>query len=76
MRDTKTCPKCGGHNIVIITNDGHPDPTQGNNLMCNRTILSGVIYVKRYICCGCGYTEDWIDKNDLGTLLNSKKIQR
>ena len=76
MNNSKICPKCNGNNIVMIRNDGHPDASYGNNIQCNMTILSGVVYVKRYICCDCGYTEEWIDLKDISTILNSKKIYR
>lgn len=76
MKNTKTCPKCSGHNIVAIRNDGHPDGTYGNNIQTRATVLSGIVFVKRYICCDCGYTEEWIDKNDVKTLLDSKKIEK
>ena len=74
MKNTKTCPKCNGRNIISIKNDGHPDGTFGNNIQNKLTILSGVVYVKRYICCDCGYTEEWVDINDIKTLMSSKKI--
>ena len=76
MKNHKQCPKCGGNNIVIIHNDGYPEGPNGNNIMCGSTILSGLVYAERYICCDCGYTEEWIDKRNLPTLLKSKKIKR
>ena len=74
MKNSKTCIKCGGNNIVMIKNDGHPDGTYGNNIQCRATVLSGVVFVERYICCDCGYTEEWIDRSDMASILNSKKI--
>ena len=74
MKNTKICSKCGGNDIVVISNDGHPDATYGNNIQTKMTILSGSIYVKRYICCGCGFSEEWIDQSDIATLKKSKKI--
>lgn len=47
-----------------------------NNIKTKATILSGVIFVKRYVCCHCGYTEEWIDKADISELLKSKKAHR
>jgi hypothetical protein len=43
--------------------------------MTGHTIFSGV-NVNRYICCCCGYTEEWIDVEDLGKIVTSKKAQR
>lgn len=76
MKNTKTCPKCQSTDIVVIANDGHPDGTSGNNIQTGRTILSGVISLKRYICCNCGFTEDWIDPSEIDHLKNSKKIKK
>lgn len=76
MKNTKTCSKCGGNDIVVVSNDGHPDATYGNNIQTGMTILSGSIYVKRYICCGCGFSEEWIDQSDIATLKKSKKIKQ
>ena len=74
MKNTKICPKCSGTNIIVIQNDGHPDGTYGNNIQCKATVLSGVVFVKRYICCSCGYTEEWIDRENIDTILKTKKI--
>lgn len=27
--------------------------------------------VNRYICCNCGYCEEWIDKEDISKIKNS-----
>ena len=75
MKKNKLCPKCGGNKIVTISNDGHPDGTYGNNIMCGATTLSSV-FVDRYVCCDCGYTEEWVDKNVIEKLLNSKKAKK
>ena len=75
MKNTKKCTKCGGNDIVVVSNDGHPDASSGNNIMTGMTILSGVINVKRYICCDCGYTEEWIEQSHIEILKKSKKIK-
>ena len=76
MKNTKICSKCGGSDIVVVSNDGHPDATYGNNIQTGMTVLSGNIYIKRYICCGCGFSEEWIDQSDIATLKKSKKIKQ
>ena len=43
--------------------------------MVGKTIISAV-NVNRYICCDCGFTEEWIDKSDLETVKKSKKAKR
>ncbi len=76
MKNTKVCSKCNCNDIIVIKNDGHPDGSYGNNIQTKATILSGVVFVERFICCNCGYTEQWVDKADINVLLNSKKIKR
>lgn len=76
MKNTGLCPKCNSSDIVIIKNDGHPDPSNGNNIQTKTTILSGVIYIQRYICCNCGFTEEWVHEKDINILLQSKKVKR
>ncbi len=71
MKTTKTCPKCHSDHIVRI--DGYCGPYGiGNNIMTGKSVFSAV-NVNRYICCDCGYTEEWIDKEDLSKVQNSKK---
>ena len=74
MKNNNKCPKCESDNIVVIKNDGHLDATFGNNIQTKSTILTGVVYVNRYIYHNCGYSEEWIDQNDIKTILKSKKI--
>ena len=74
MKNSKICPKCGYGDIVRI--DGYTGPYgTGNNVMVGKTIFSGV-NVNRYVCCTCCYTEEWIDKEDIEKIVNSKKAKR
>lgn len=74
MKDTKVCPKCGSSDIVRI--DGHAGAYgSGNNILLGMSVFSAV-NVNRYICCKCGFTEEWIDKDDIETVKNSRKAKR
>lgn len=74
MKITKICPKCKSANLVRI--DGYSGPYgTGNNVMTGNTIFSSV-NVNRYICCDCGFTEEWIDLEDIEKIKNSKKAKR
>lgn len=74
MKNSRTCPKCNSNNIVRI--NGYAGACgSGNNIMIGHSILSAV-NVNRYICCSCGYTEEWIDKEDVDKVVNSKKAQK
>ena len=39
----------------------------GNNIAIGATIFS-YVKVPRYVCCECGYAEEWIDTEDLPKL--------
>ena len=74
MKNSKHCPKCGGSNIVRI--DGYTGTYgTGNNVMVGTSIFSAV-KVDRYICCTCGFTEEWIDTEELSKVEKSKKAKR
>ena len=74
MKNTKVCPKCGKSDIVRI--DGYAGAYgSGNNVMVGASIFSAV-NVNRYICCTCGYTEEWIDTEDIEKIKNSKMAKK
>ena len=53
MKNTKICPKCNSNDVLPIKGDYRPYRT-------NLTLLSQIT-VTKYLCCNCGFTEDWID---------------
>ena len=63
MKNTKQCPKCRGRKIIRIEGDVRAYGA-GNNIMTGMTIFSAV-KVQRYLCCECGYSEEWIDPQDI-----------
>ena len=74
MNRTRICPKCGSNEIYVV--DGYAGPYgSGNNVMIGSTVFSAV-KVNRYICCTCGYTEEWINREDLPKVRASKKAHR
>lgn len=71
MKETGKCPKCGGNDIVRF--DGYVGGYgAGNNIMLGCTVFSAV-NVNRYVCCKCGFTEEWIDLEDIEAVKKSKK---
>ena len=70
MKRTNTCPKCGGHEILRVKDTGG-DYT--NALLMG---FLSMVYVPRYVCCGCGYVEEWVDQNDLWILKEKLEKQR
>ncbi len=74
MKTTHVCPKCGSADILIF--DGGVGPYGvGNNICAGATTFSAVP-VDRYVCCGCGFTEEWIRTEDIDKLKKSKKAHR
>ena len=66
MKNSHICPKCNSTDIIRI--EGRSGAYgSGNNIQTGMTIFSAVL-VHRYLCCDCGYSEEWIDKEDIGTL--------
>lgn len=73
MKNTRICPKCNSRDIVRV--DGYAGAYgSGNNIMVGMTVFSAV-KVNRYVCCSCGFTEEWIDREDVKKLKNSSKAR-
>lgn len=73
MKYSRICPKCRNSNIVRF--DGYSGAYgAGNNVLTGNTIFSAV-NVNRYVCCSCGYTEEWIDVEDMEKIITSKKAK-
>ena len=53
MKNTKTCPKCGGNHILRVEDNG------GVSLYLG---LLSRPPVARYACTDCGYVESWVDE--------------
>ena len=66
MKVKKICPKCNGTDILRIKGKSGAYGS-GNNIQTGLTIFSAVL-VHRYVCCDCGYSEEWIDKVDIKKL--------
>ena len=72
MKMTKICPKCQSTDIVRF--DGYTGGYgEGNNL---KTGVFATVNVNRYVCCRCGFSEEWIDRECLEKVASSKKAKR
>jgi len=71
MKNTHICPKCNGTDILKIKGKAGAYGN-GNNIEVGFTIFSAVL-VHRYVCCNCGYSEEWVDREDIHKL--KKKYQ-
>ncbi|MGM9642123.1 MAG: hypothetical protein ACI3XI_02825 [Eubacteriales bacterium] len=66
VKNAHYCPKCASTDILIVPGTAGAYG-MGNNIQTGLTNLSAVP-VNRYVCCSCGYSEEWIDKEDIPKL--------
>lgn len=66
MKNTRKCQKCGGSDIIFVSGSARAYGA-GNNIMIGHTIMSAVP-VDRYICIRCGFSEEWIDLDNMDKL--------
>ncbi len=71
MKNKRICPKCNNSDILVVPGTSEAYGV-GNNIRVGATIFSSVM-VDRYVCCACGYSEEWIDREDIAKL--KKKYQ-
>lgn len=63
MKNTNCCPKCGSKNIACVPDNAH-------RYLANSIAITNIAWVKRipvarYVCCDCGYVENWVEtQND------------
>ena len=72
MKNEKLCPKCNGNNILRFEGEIGPYGT-GNNMQVS---FFHAVKVHRYICASCGFTEEWVDREDIQKIATSKKVKR
>ena len=66
MKNSRRCPKCNSHDILVVPGKAGAYGS-GNNIQMGMTIFSAVL-VDRYVCCKCGYSEEWINQYDIESL--------
>lgn len=59
MKNTHICPKCGSHNIVRVPDDAHR--YLANSICITKAVTVERIPVARFVCCDCGYVENWVE---------------
>ena len=63
MKNSGRCPKCGSRRIVKIPDNGRY--ANGNNIyLRSAVVLADRIPLIKYICCGCGYVEEWVESRE------------
>ena len=66
MKVSKRSQKCESTEMIRVEGTAGLYGT-GNNIAIGATIFS-YVKVPRYVCCECGYAEEWIDPEDLPKL--------
>lgn len=61
MKNSRICPKCQSNDIVIAKGESQAYGI-GNNV---RAGVFKQVIINRYVCCTCGFTEEWLDKDDI-----------
>ncbi|VIG69969.1 Uncharacterised protein [Clostridioides difficile] len=72
MKNIKKCPKCGSTDIVCVPDNAHK--YLANSIAITKTVTVQRVPVSRYVCCSCGYLENWIETNyELNIIKNNFK---
>ena len=59
MRNTGRCPKCGGTDLLTV------EPGLYNSFPVG---FFTNVKIQRYVCRGCGYTEEWVAEESMERL--------
>lgn len=62
MKNTGICPKCGGNDIIRALSAKRTG-CDGGGIRTDSVFPA--VRVPRYICCSCGYCEEWVDEKYL-----------
>ena len=65
MKYSNICPKCRCNDILKVKGKVGAYGS-GNNIP---TGVFSAVLVDRYICCNCGYSEEWIEKDYLPKMI-------
>lgn len=62
MKNTGVCPKCAAHDIIHV-----PGEKRSMTGAVGNTVAAGLlahVLVSRFVCCDCGYSEEWIESDE------------
>lgn len=59
MKNTRICPKCGSAEIARVPDNAHR--YLANSICITRGAWVKRIPVTRFVCCACGYVENWVE---------------
>jgi len=58
MKNIRTCPKCQSKVFIKVDN------SRGQQFNPIKTGTLTVAEISRYVCCDCGFIEEWIENKD------------
>ena len=59
MKNRKICTKCNSADVVIVEG-AKTNYAKGNVIFTGSTIFSAAL-VDKYVCCNCGFFEEWVN---------------
>lgn len=63
MKCMRVCPKCGGKDIVKVGSE--PELNRyDSHIRAGGMFAIRSVPVERYVCCTCGYVEEWVDPEE------------
>jgi len=72
MKNSGVCSKCQSGNIVKFEGViGRP----GEQVQIG-FITTSAVPMHKYVCCNCGFVEEWIDNENLEKVEKSKRAKR
>lgn len=69
MKNTRKCTKCGHDDILIV--EGRTRANGAGNVIHTGLTNLGAVKVYRYVCTSCGFSEEWILKEDIPKLVKT-----
>ena len=63
MKNTGQCHKCESRKIIRIPSPKFNSGT-GINTIPVGWLKTGQVRITRYLCCRCGYSEEWVDSKE------------
>ncbi|MCI8802595.1 MAG: hypothetical protein HFG01_04550 [Oscillibacter sp.] len=59
MMNMKRCPVCDSTDVVRVPDNAHR--YLANSICITRLATVKRVPVARYVCCACGYVENWVE---------------
>lgn len=67
MKHSGFCPKCRSAHVIRVPDNAHR--YLSNSIAITKWVTVNRIPVARYVCCDCGYVENWIEnRHELSTV--------